>query len=122
MTLYILPRKYFVIKQALPYRAAAEACKALNGHLAVFDSPEAYADSGVRQPGGFWIGINDIEAEGVYVAEPDGERVSVTNWRAGEPNNVGGNEDCVMVDGSTGQWNDGNCEHSLPAFCQSYES
>ena len=35
-----------------------------------------------------WIGINDIEEEGSFVAV-DGREVSWTNWRSGEPSGIG---------------------------------
>ena len=34
---------------------------------------------------GLWIGINDIEQEGIFVG-PDGHEISWTNWGYGEPN------------------------------------
>ena len=58
----------------------------------------------------FWIGINDIEQEGSFVAV-DGREVSWTNWSPNQPSGVGSNgedEDGVEIstwDG-TRRWND----------------
>ena len=43
-----------------------------------------------------WLGINDLETEGVWV-DNDGKRISYQNWRYGEPNNVDGGEDAVCI-------------------------
>ena len=42
-----------------------------------------------------WIGINDIEQEGLFLAV-DGREISWTNWRSGEPNG-GLNENAVEI-------------------------
>ena len=42
-------------------------------------------------------------------------------WKDGEPNNFGGNENCVVID-NNGEWNDAPCEQLLAyprfALCQ----
>ena len=54
-----------------------------------------------------WIGGTDAANEGTWTWT-DGDPFSYTNWFAGEPNNVGGNEDFLALDfrGSVWQWND----------------
>ena len=53
-----------------------------------------------------WIGINDIEQEGLFVAV-DGREISWTNWGPGEPNG-GLNENAVEIrsEYSRKRWND----------------
>ena len=51
----------------------------------------------------------------------DGSRPTFTYWYSGEPNNVGGNEDCVHLrPRSSGfRWNDLAChQYSLPHVCE----
>ena len=57
--------------------------------------------------GVIWIGFNDEAQEGNFVWY-DGRPVTYTNWASGEPNNSGGNEDCVQIF-PDGMWNDLNC-------------
>lgn len=53
----------------------------------------------------FWIGANDVAAEGTFVWVT-GEPFAYTNWWSGEPNNAG-DEDFVAYDFRTGwAWND----------------
>ena len=78
----------------------------LGGHLAAIGSAEenaavyGWATSLGRTT--FFIGLSDAAAEGVWTWV-NGEPVVYTNWRGGEPNNVG-DEDGTRVEGSV--WND----------------
>ncbi|XP_036384637.1 C-type mannose receptor 2 [Megalops cyprinoides] len=59
----------------------------------------------------YWIGLNDIAAEGVW-EWTDGNVYYpyLANWRPGQPDNWGDNEDCGEVVGAShGQWNDEPC-------------
>lgn len=58
-----------------------------------------------------WIGFNDEAVEGQFTWY-DQSPVVYTNWATGEPNNSGGNEDCVQIypgGSQPGTWNDLNC-------------
>ena len=64
-----------------------------------------------------WIGISDSASEGDYVFADGGGSVTYTNWGNNEPNNFGGNEDCVDTNlNSVGFWNDSNCSSSRKAI------
>ena len=72
----------------------------------------------------FWMGVNDIALEGNWIWM-DGERASSSEliWRSGEPNNIGGNEDCVAVVGigeprTVGLAWDEICTRKHPALCE----
>ena len=71
-----------------------------------------------------WIGINDIHHEGKFVFL-DGVAVNSHNneWAPGEPNNAGGNEDCVhlhFIDSHHvhNTANDFPCSHHAYALCE----
>ena len=48
------------------------------------------------------LGLTDLSNEGTFVWDSDKSETEYTYWRAGEPNNLGNNEDCVFI----GHWND----------------
>ncbi len=65
----------------------------------------------LNQTGTIWIGLNDEAVEGTFVWY-DQSPVNYSNWAPGEPNNSGGNEDCVQIypgGSNPGMWNDLPC-------------
>ncbi|XP_035247102.1 macrophage mannose receptor 1 [Anguilla anguilla] len=68
----------------------------------------------------FWIGLNDIAAEGTWEWS-DGSVYYpyLEYWRPGQPDNWGDNEDCGQVVGSShAQWNDETCTVSRRYICK----
>ena len=64
-----------------------------------------------------WIGINDIAQEGVFKNYHNLQNVSsILNWAASEPNNGGGDEDCVAT--GSGIYSDKNCESFARVLCE----
>ena len=47
----------------------------------------------------------------------DGSAVDYTNWKANEPNNYKGSEDCAVYITSTHNWNDMNCYATTSYIC-----
>ncbi len=102
-------------------RAADADCVKQKGHLisihtqAVQDFlvTEAFAIQG----GDWWVGLNDIKAEGTFVWT-DGSKLDYLHWNGGEPNNAG-EEDCANItQGGGGQWNDLACGAGRPYICR----
>ena len=64
-----------------------------------------------------WVGGSDSASEGDWVFL-DGGSVTYTNWYSGEPNNYGGNQDCMdfNYNGSPGSWNDTGCSSTRKAI------
>ena len=48
----------------------------------------------------------------------DGTPVDYTNWEPGEPNDSNGQEFCVEMDSSIGQWNDVECNIQRMFACK----
>ena len=105
-------------------RATAQAaCAALGYHLAdISDATEdawLWAEAEAADDGtGWWHGYADLDVEGTF-AWDGGASFTYTNWRAGEPNDYGGNEDCgAWSDDSGGVWNDKDCAQTLAYICE----
>jgi hypothetical protein len=100
---------------------ALTACEDLDGTLVrIADSTEEnFVAALVADESGsaeYWIGYNDIDSEGNF-EWTDGETVTYSNWRSGEPNDSGG-EDCTQVEAGS-VWNDMPCTHTATAYvCQ----
>ena len=77
--------------------AAKAPCESDEAFLALPRS-EAENDfiAGLLPNKNIWIGINDFEKEGSFVAV-DGRHVSWTKWDTGEPNNQDNSEDAVEI-------------------------
>ena len=66
-----------------------------------------------------WIGINDKNVEGEFVFTNSREKVTVTDWYRGEPNNYGGNQDCVNFGHFRNRkWNDAPCTQEHFFICE----
>ena len=63
-----------------------------------------------------WIGLTDRWQEGKWQT-PDKKDTAYTNWAADEPNDAGGNEDCVEQKSSK-HWNDVPCHLKRKFACQ----
>ena len=79
----------------------------LSGVLQIISSPYMF------------IGANDQVTEGRFV-DSEGRAVDFLKWNQGEPNNHGGNEDCVVIN-KDGFWLDTGCESSFLIVCEIVE-
>lgn len=67
----------------------------------------------------FWIGYTDALVEGSF-GWASGSSFTYTNFNSGEPNNLFGNEDCVvMAYPISGHWNDWSCSNTATFLCES---
>ncbi|XP_062600998.1 fibropellin-1-like [Saccostrea cucullata] len=64
-----------------------------------------------------WIGFNDIQRENNFIWLDGSKLGSFTNWNPGEPNDMNG-EDCTIMFGTNGLWNDMDCSANLTYMCQ----
>ena len=61
-----------------------------------------------------WLGGSDNAYEGQWLWA-NGSPMTYTNWYSGEPNNHGGNEECLHM--RDGKWNDIKCSRKLDFIC-----
>jgi len=106
---------YYLLAESTWLEAEEEAGR-LGGHLASINSQaeqdwiiQTFNSLGGNTNRNFLIGLNDRQTEGQFVWA-SGEPVTYTNWRPGEPNDAGGDEDCTEIilanADELGQWND----------------
>merc|ERR1719495_748682 len=93
---------YRISREASTWYQAQEECWGQNGYLAEIKSEEQQKSLEGILPFdiNFWIGLNDIANEGVFV------------WASSQPDN-GKDEDCVHISGATKDqfgWNDLRCD------------
>ncbi|XP_010901909.2 ladderlectin [Esox lucius] len=97
-------------------------CLQLGGNLASVHSLSEYnflwsvlKSGGAKSP--VWIGAHDAVKEGVWLWS-DGSRFTYQKWNRGEPNNSGGQENCMQMNfGAEGGQNDEKCWFQYPCMC-----
>lgn len=69
-----------------------------------------------------WTSGTDQSEEGVFIWMSTGQPYTYTKWRESEPNNLRGDEHCMVVDwvdkNTPAYWNDGRCRYKLPYVCE----
>ncbi|XP_055469977.1 mannose-binding protein C [Psammomys obesus] len=110
-------KKYFMSsRKKMSFDRAKALCSQLQGSMATpRNDEENKAIQNVARAEAF-LGITDMEREDNFV-DLKGNRVHYTNWNDGEPNNVNGAEDCVVLL-LNGKWNDISCRESFLAVCE----
>lgn len=114
---------YVFSTTAATWPDAQSVCTSIGYHLVdVADAPEEawlwIVAEALDALNPWWQGYNDGEVEGSFVWD-GGSPSTFTDWRAGEPNDYGGAEDCgAFADDGAGAWNDRDCENVLPFVCE----
>lgn len=112
---------YMLFDNQQNWDAARVACEALGSdhHLAtVADADEGQLVATLAGNGQVWIAGSDAGNEGNWVWY-NGEPLSYTNWRSGEPNDGGSGEDCMVLEGDRGgSWDDRSCGDSYRFVCE----
>ncbi|XP_063446745.1 perlucin-like protein [Mytilus trossulus] len=72
---------------------------------------------------GMYIGLNDLVTEGTFHWIANGKQATYFNWGPTQPNNRGGNENCVAmrvdpVIGFNYSWTDGPCTVPTTYICE----
>ena len=69
--------------------------------------------------GEYWVGGADRAEEGVWkwVSSKTPISSAVKDWNPGEPNNSGGDEDCLTINHG-GHWNDRPCHNVYRYVCE----
>ncbi|XP_067686886.1 perlucin-like protein [Haliotis asinina] len=119
---------YDVIMEKEEWAEASLICGTYHGYLAVIESSSEndfvkglMRSSGVNEA--VWIGASDLFQEGVFRWAATNQKLSFTDWRAGEPNNMNTAENCVEIEYYLqDQWNDNLCSKKQPFICETSPS
>ncbi|XP_031161844.1 type-2 ice-structuring protein-like isoform X1 [Sander lucioperca] len=116
-------RCFLYVPRALDWADAEKNCLSLKGNLASVHSVEEYQfiqTMITQQSHGnpiTWIGGTDSQKNNVWFWS-DGRPFYFTFWCAGEPNNGGGNQNCIEMNyGVHNCWDDVQCSSTLPSVC-----
>lgn len=102
----------------LSWNDANDKCRKMDAQLAIIDGNDLndLINSTLRQlvNDDLWIGLKRCGGSWCY---PNKYSASYYNWRKKEPNNSGGNENCVEM-WSDGMWNDVPCSVNNSFICE----
>ncbi|XP_034478043.1 pulmonary surfactant-associated protein D-like [Drosophila innubila] len=115
--------KYYYIddSESVNWFEAAHKCRALGGNLAGLQSEQEFkAVSEKLTNEHYWLDINDLGTEGVFKLLSTGKEAPYLYWRYPEPNNKGGNENCVQVLRVDSKYamNDNSCDFKFNFICE----
>ncbi|XP_036915327.1 pulmonary surfactant-associated protein D-like [Sturnira hondurensis] len=101
------------------FQDAQQVCRQAGGQL---PSPRSAAENEALQQlvaaqnKAAFLSMTDSQTEGKFTY-PTGESLVYSNWAPGEPNNSGGEEDCVEIF-DNGKWNDKSCGERRLVICE----
>ncbi|MGH0128056.1 UNVERIFIED_CONTAM: hypothetical protein FKN15_036101 [Acipenser sinensis] len=115
-----ITERYTLIEELKTWTEAQQYCREHHTDLVSIKSASENEDLVKKAQGKtFWIGLFNNPWKWSH----QGDNSTFHNWANEQPNNVGGNEKCVIIgvrDGasqSRGKWNDVDCSLKLPFFC-----
>lgn len=116
-------KKFQLHRGSFTHKEAMAACKRKGGRIAVPENEQEddellrlvndYPRDGFRR---YWIGVDDVAQEGVWVDSNTGLPINYTNFGDGEPNSYEGEEDCVVVETTRRGWNDSKCPRNTHGY------
>ena len=99
------------------FDSAQYYCLSMGMHLASIHSDAENSEASALCNGNCWTGGSSVDQTYHDFTWTDGSQWDYTNWNTNEPNNQGGNEDCVHL-WTSGTWNDIQCSVSYKALCR----
>ncbi|XP_062576550.1 perlucin-like protein [Saccostrea cucullata] len=99
-------------------------CQSLGSYLVEIETKEE--DEWIRKIGaleipsvnGIWTGGTVFGNEHSFIWNNSKKELNYTNWEENEPNNYGGNEDCLVIIVPDGNWYDEICDKQYQFVCE----
>ena len=108
---------FYKTYEEMNYLDAKAQCESDGAYLAIPRSDDENAFIASLIPNvNIWIGVNDIDKEGTFLAVDD-QDVSYTKWDTDQPNSYSANADGVQITGSNGFWTDENITNNNQFVC-----
>ena len=131
--IYIKGSIYKLMKKKMTYADAQKSCKKWHckSHLASIHTMEEH-DALIKllknfQVSSAWLGANDQGKEGAWQWD-DQTKFSWSKWAPGEPNNLGGGQDCLLLvqdlwkkmgwSSHQNVWDDATCPEKHAFICK----
>ncbi|XP_028447982.1 ladderlectin-like [Perca flavescens] len=108
--------------QTKTWSDAENFCQSAGGHLASIhsDAEHGFIKNQISKLTGAqttaWIGGTDAVKLFTWLWS-DGSKFDYASWNAGEPNNAGGTEFCLTMNGGGVNWNDLTCTNQASFVC-----
>ena len=122
-----LGEKYYFLEttEKLNWYAAQHFCRRMGAHLASIESEEelnaisSYLKS-INHQGWFWLSGNNLANESKFYWLGTGKEMGYTCWSPGQPDNAGGNENCVHLwpHNNGFAMNDWQCNQAIHYICE----
>ncbi|KAH8411865.1 hypothetical protein KR222_000436, partial [Zaprionus bogoriensis] len=111
---------YIAHDEGLKWSDAAEKCKKMGAHLAVFENKHEFdaVNEKLKLLSSYWIGLFETDTEGEFVSVVDRRPGRYFNWMEGEPNNLPPGHQCVQIRKYIHQMNDICCCKKLGYICE----
>ncbi|XP_059422833.1 hepatic lectin-like [Carassius carassius] len=113
------PVCYFVSNELKSWSDSRQYCRDHGADLVIINTEEKQRLISSLVSERVWIGLSDIENEGNMIWV-DNSTMNQTFWFEEEPNNAGGNEDCIELIPSETilNWNDLPCSENRKGICE----
>ncbi|XP_044251215.1 accessory gland protein Acp29AB-like [Drosophila takahashii] len=93
--------RYFYIEEEVSknWTDAQLFCREKGAYLAAIQDQKEFKDVTLKlqKDNRYWLGINDIENEGIYISDASGNVAPFLKWGLGDPDSMEKNEDCIGV-------------------------
>ncbi|XP_031158482.1 ladderlectin-like [Sander lucioperca] len=116
-------RCFFYVPRRMTWAKAEKNCESLGGNLASVHNIMEYHNlqrlimTNSHEYKETWIGGTDAQKEKQWIWS-DGTPFHYSNWCRGEPNNLGGRQNCLQINvGAQKCWDDLQCDSQRPSVC-----